>query len=119
MFSILRAHPYPFHNSVAQQLHVFLTQLHPTTSGAVLIARQAGLDTGMIDPGQPPYFVWADVLTLAASSGLSRQLVQTVYDRLHVNSPGRSFLAGLLDNRPTLTDDEPRAADGTPQFLRN
>jgi hypothetical protein len=116
---ILDALPYPHHQRDAQLLHVTLTQLHPTSQGAVLLAQQAGLDSGMIDPGQPPYFVWKAILEQAAAAGLTRHLVQLVQDRLNPNSPRRPFLAGLLANHPVVTDEEPRGADGEPRFLRD
>src|SRR5262245_15191160 len=119
MASILDAFPYPFHEPAAQRLHITLSQLHPTPKGAVLIAQQAGLDTGMIDAGQSPFFVWKDILDLAGRSGLTRGLVTQVHDRLNANNPRRPFLAGLLANKPAPTDDEPRGGDGEPNFIRD
>lgn len=119
MLSILDTFPYPYRERDAQQLHVTLSQLHPTPQGAILIASQAGLDGTLIDAGQPPFFVWKDVLGLAGRSGLTRQLVQLVHDKLNATNPRRPFLAGLLSGKPTPADDEPRADGGAPNFLRD
>ena len=116
---ILDVFPYPWHEVEAQQLHVTLSQLHPSPQGALLIAQEAGLDAGMINPAQPPFFVWKDILELAGRSGLTRALVTQVHDRLNANNPRRPFLAGLLADKPAPADDEPRGADGVPNFFRD
>ena len=99
MTSILDAFPYPLHVSAAQSLLNNLHTVYPDQHSAILIAQQAGLDTGTIDSGHGPRVFWKDLLYQAARDGLTRQLVQKAHDGLNTQSPVRSFLADLLANR--------------------
>lgn len=119
MPSILDALPYPFFEREAQELHLTLTQLHPTPQAAVSVAERAGVDVLYINRDQPPVYLWHDILQLAAQGGLTRDLVSTVRDLLNEKSPRRPFLDDLLANRPTPTEGEARHADGTPVFLKD
>src|ERR1700752_2056761 len=100
---------YPFHSPEAQYLHQVLTGLYPG-DGALLAARQAEIDTGMISPKQGPTLLWKDILDEASRAGQLRVLVQSVHDRLNDRSPVKPFLSDLLADRPTATPGEPRDA---------
>jgi hypothetical protein len=117
MASILEALPYPYHEPVAQELHLTLTQLHPNPQNALLFAAYAGLNTGMIFPQQAPFLVWKEILDAAAAGGALRALVQAVLDRLAPTSPARGFLQSLLSNQPVRVSGEPHGQDGEPRFL--
>jgi V8-like Glu-specific endopeptidase len=109
--------PFPWAQPLASPLHLTLTQLHPTAKAAMLLAALADLDITLVNPDQPPYFVWSDLLDLAGRQGLTRSLVQTVHDRLAATNPRRGFLADLLANQPAAADAEPRRGDGAPLFV--
>jgi hypothetical protein len=117
MPSLLDASPFPFDRPLAGSLHKALTQLHPTAKAALLLAAQAGLDPTQLNPDQPPYFVWSDLLALAGQQGLTRAVVRMVLDRLAPTSPAYGFLSDLLADRSPAADAEPRTASGGPAFL--
>jgi V8-like Glu-specific endopeptidase len=119
MVSILDSFPYPWHEPAAQQLHVTLSQLHPTSQAATLVAQKSGIDVSMIFAQQAPILVWREILDAAAAGGLTRQLVQGVRDLLNQNSPLRPHLEDLLADKPVPTEGEPRGADGAPSFFAN
>src|SRR3712207_6159029 len=106
MPSILDTFPYPWSAPEAQQLHLTLSQLHPSVQGALLIAQRTGINTLMIDAQQPVFLVWAQILDAAARDDLTRVLVQGVRDLLNQNNPRRSFLEDLLANKPLPTEGE-------------
>src|SRR5215216_3027871 len=118
MASILDEFKYPFERPEAQQLHRILSELHPPERARVM-ADMAGIDTTMIYFGEASFLVWAEILRSAAPHGLTRPLVELVLNRLSPNSPFHKFLQDLLANKPTETDAEPVAADGSPVFLKD
>jgi V8-like Glu-specific endopeptidase len=117
--SILDDFQYPFHKPEAQQLHRILTDLYPNPEMARLTASMSGLDTSMIYFGGAPFLVWAEILRSASPQGMTRALVEVVFNRLSPNSPVRKFLQDLLADQPTEIDAEPVAADGSPVFLKD
>ncbi len=117
MASILKTHPYPWHEPKAQLLHTNLMQVHPSGREAMFIAQTVGVNTGMIFFDQPPAFVWKDTLDQAAKEGLTQELVEEVHKRLNQRSPARKFFDDLLADRPVLTEGERRTADGAPLFI--
>jgi hypothetical protein len=119
MPSILDAFPFPFHEPAAQQLHLLLTELHSSPRGAMQIASLAGMDTYSIFPDQAASSLWFEILSQAGKSGQTRQLIQTVHDRLNAQNPKRRFLADLLADRPPPLDTEPRDSEGAPEFLHS
>ena len=117
MPSILDQIPYPWPDPTAQQLHLKLTNLHPTPQRAAMVAEKASIDVTYLNVGQAVVFVWHDILDLAAEGTLTRQLVTTVRDLLNANNSQRPFFDDLLaDVQPPL-DPEPRNPDGTPVFI--
>lgn len=119
MPSVLDVFPYPWFTPQAQQLHVRLTQIHPTAQSALMIAQAAGIDIGLINSQQASAFVWKELLDSAATHGLLRALVEQVYNRLGPNSPQRLYLAQLLADKTPPLDAEPRGPYGAPRFLRD
>ena len=112
MSALLDTAPFPWAEPLASMLHQTLGQLHPTAKAAGLLAAQAGLDVTLVNLDQPPFYVWSDLLTLAAQQGRTRDLVEKVHDRLLSTSPRRGFLAELLADRfpPIDADSEPGPA---------
>jgi Trypsin-like peptidase domain len=118
MSTLLDTSPFPWDRPLASPLHHALAQLHPTAKAAGLLAAQAGLDITQVNLDQPPFYVWSDLLDLAGRQGLTRPLVQTVYDRLAPTNPRRGFLADLLADQSAPADSDARpAAAPTPEFL--
>jgi hypothetical protein len=117
MTSILKAVPYPWSNPLAQELHIKLTQFYPTNKEAEGIAQKAQINTSLIFGQQAVFFMWKEILDLAATSGLTAELVKTAHDSLPLTSLGRPFFKSLLDNAPILTEGGPRGPDNAPQFL--
>lgn len=116
MSDLLDKSPFPWTHPLATTLHTTLTDLYPSGKGAGFVAAQAGLDTNQVNLDQAPTFVWMDLLALGGKQGQTRDLVQTVHDRLLPTAPKRAFLADLLADRTPPADPEPRAQDGTPSF---
>ena len=117
MTSVVDAHPYPFSEPDGQRLHLALCQLHPSGQRCLLLAKEAGLDGGMINPDQAPMLVWMEALEAAATAGATRVLVARALERLAPASPFRPFFERLLANRPVAISGEPRSPEGAPNFL--
>ena len=98
MSSILGQDPYPWVDPAAQQLHLVLTRLYPTQQQASRVAAQAGIDLAFLDGQQPPFWVWYDILELAANGGLTPNLVAKAHD-LSKEPKLRPFLDDLLSDR--------------------
>ena len=92
---ILDAFPYPWSWRVAQELHVVLCQLYPSAKGALFIAEKLGLPGYELNGDQSAFFVWKDVLEMAARAAALRGLAQLVRDQ-NPKSPLRKLLDALL-----------------------
>ena len=90
---------YPFHSPEAQYLHQVLTGLYPG-DGALLAARQAEIDTGMISPKQGPTLLWKDILDGASRAGQLRVLVQ--FEQEPVVQAGLTAGVFQLDGRKSV-----------------
>ena len=112
---ILDAAPFPWTSPQAQELHITLCQLYPTAKGALFIADKIGQPSYQLNGDQSPFFVWKDLLDMAANARLLRALVRQVRDQ-NPNNIVRKRLDDLLADRPLIVS-EPRAADGTPVFI--
>lgn len=119
MPSILDAFPYPWHEREAQQLHLTLSQSFPTAKAALDVAERAGIQRYQLNADQATVYVWKEVLDLAATSGITRQLVDEALILLAPRSPSRPFLEDLKVDRATIPDAEPRGLDGQPNFLKD
>lgn len=117
MAAILDTFPYPFHVDEAQQLHRKLSDKFPNVRDAVAIAQNAGVQTIFIDTQQSVYLVWKEILTQSANGGLTRKLIQQIFDALSPSDPYKPFFGTLLQDATPPTDNEPRNADGTAQFI--
>lgn len=106
MTSLLDEFTFPWHKRIAQELHLTLTQLHPTMQRALAIASEAGLDVTTFAE-QSPKLMWHAILSEAAVQGQLRALVQRAHDLLSPSSPKRPFLASLLNNELPPTDVAP------------
>jgi V8-like Glu-specific endopeptidase len=102
---------------VAQQLHITLSQLYPTSQAALFVAQRSDINTSLITLEQPPFYVWKDILDLAATSGTMRKLVEQVVALLPVRSPTHPFFDALLKNRTPRIEGELRDESGAPQFI--
>ena len=116
--SILDQTPFPFSKPEAQELHVTLTRLYPTSKTALMVAERAGVDPMFIDGQQPPVLVWHDILDNAAGGGLVGDLLTTVRDLQPEKSPARPLIEDLLAGRTPAVENEPRSADGSAVFMR-
>jgi hypothetical protein len=110
---------YPWHEPLAQQLHRTLVELYPTNQAAVLLAAEAGVDTGTIFQQQPVVFLWKEILDAAALGNLLPALVRRALDRLSPAHPSRPFLVALLAGETPAVSAEPRTPDGAPSFLHD
>lgn len=108
---------YPFHEPLARDLHLVLSQLYPASKAAMHAVRKTGADTGNIFPDQGPYPLWRDLLDELARQGMLRPLVQLAADEFP-RSPHHAFLANVLAGHKPARDPEPRSEDGTPDFRR-
>ena len=75
MSPILDRAPYPWDEPAALELHRTLYQMMPRSSRALVVASSVGIDTGLINPNQPAYDLWKDLLELSASSQKTRALI--------------------------------------------
>lgn len=119
MPSILDRFPYPWHERLAQELHVTLTDLYPSSAGALFMADKVGIARGTINTDQAPILIWREILNATAAAALSRDLVKLVRDATPRN-PKRPFLDALLAEAPAIAvDAEPRGQDAEPRFIRD
>lgn len=118
MTAVVDELPFPWARREARELHVTLGDLYPSAKGIMWVADAVGLNTMKIDPNQPPFFVWKDVLDLAARSGATRRLLELVLEQ-NERSPRVTFLTALLEEHaePIASDYQPRNADGVPDFI--
>lgn len=108
---------YPFHLSLARELHLALVQLYPTAKAAMFAGQQAGLEVYLVNGDQSPYLVWKDLLELAFNSGLLKALIKGAVSDFP-RAPKRPFLEALLAGTEPVIAREPRAQDGAPDFRR-
>jgi S1-C subfamily serine protease len=118
MTAILDQFPFPWHRQEARELHITLSQIYPTPKAAVWAAAATGIDTGMINPDQAPFFVWREVLEEAAGAALVRTLTAFVAQQ-NSRNPKTPFLNALLSETaaPVPGEYQPRDEDGAPQFV--
>lgn len=109
--------PYPFGDPVAQALLTALTQVHGTVAKALFAAQRAGLDTLELHAEQAPRYLWRDIVTLAASRGQLRRLVQTARDPLHDGHPYARLFDDVLAGHEPALEGEARTDNGEPAFL--
>jgi hypothetical protein len=114
--ALVDAFPYPWHLAEARELHVVLCRLYPTAKGALFVAQQAGIDFAFLNPDQPPYMVWKDVLDAGATARKNRPVVELAKS-LHTTNTNAGFLEALLQQRSPVSDSEPRGAFGAPAFI--
>lgn len=108
---------YPFSEPIAQELHLALCRLYPTSKAAMYMAGNVGLNTFTINPEQAPLFVWMDVLNAGAVAGRNRALVTLARDQ-QASSPLAPLLDAVLADAPVALDRQPRKPDGSPKFLK-
>jgi Trypsin-like peptidase domain len=116
MTPILDRAPYPWAEPAALELHRTLYQMMPRSSRALVVASSVGIDTGLINPDQPPFDLWKDLLELSASSQKTRALILKLRSDSGLIAAYPLFDL-LLEARAGFTDSEPSAPDGRPQFL--
>ncbi len=108
--------PYPWARRDAQDLHLALCEMYPTSKGAAFMAAKAGLNIAMLNVDQSAFLLWKDVLDTCAGAQKTRRLVELASEQ-NPDSPHRPFLDSLLQATPVPTDRQPRTADGAPVFL--
>jgi V8-like Glu-specific endopeptidase len=117
MASILDEFDYPWHKSLARELHANLYQLFDTGQQVKLLVKKAQMDAGTIFFEGRADVVWIATLEEAARTGQLRTLVEHARDSISANNPRRKFLEKLLAELPVPMEGEPRSADGAPNFL--
>jgi S1-C subfamily serine protease len=117
MSSILDAFPYPYHEPLARELHVKLSDLLINPQIAQFYAAAAKIDATMIYFYDPPFLVAKSMLDQAAKDGAVRKLVQSVIDRLSQTSPVRGFFEAVLAEQPMRISAEPRGENGEAKFI--
>lgn len=113
--SVLDTMPYPFHDAAARELHLVLAQLFPAANAALFAAESCGIPANRLNAAQPPFFLWKDILDLAAVRGRTRALVELAAAEFP-HSPRHAFLADLLAGAAPALAAEPRSRDGAPCF---
>jgi hypothetical protein len=117
MSAIVDAHPFPWADPVAQELHATLCDIYPTPKGAMFVAERGGIHPAFLNPDQYAFLLWKDVLDTGARSGKNRKVVEAARD-LNPTTPRRSFLDELLSAAAVVTvDRQSRGADGAPVFI--
>jgi Trypsin-like peptidase domain len=115
--SLLDELEYPWVDPLAQDLHRTLIALQPSGPPALLLAKQAGVQTVFIKEQLPVALLWKEILDHAASANVLPALVRQVLGLLGRDHPDRRFLQQLLDGGRPPISAEPRALDATPTFL--
>ena len=113
--SIFTSISYPWHEPDAMALFRTLYKVVPRPQRALQIAATAGLDTGLINPDQPPYDLWQQILEQSSPAMKLRALVEILMADPSV-AAARPLLESLLKNQPASVDREPAAGDGKPLF---
>lgn len=114
---VLDAHPFPFSDRDAQQLHLALCELYPSGRAASLLAKQTGLNDGSIFIDQAPMLAWMEILEQASLAGLTRALVKNASERLSPTSPYCGLFDRLLQNVSNSMRTETPTLDAVSQFL--
>lgn len=118
MTAVVDQFPYPWHERVAQELHVKLYRATPSAKEAMVVAGKAGLDTGTILAEQAPYLLWKDILEAGATAGLNRKILEVVRERMPDSSPLRPFYDSLLKDEAPALGSQPTTGDGAPVFAK-
>lgn len=108
---------YPLHFPEAQELHSRLVDSFPTNDEAFDIGMRSGLRRAQIPYRDTVYYQWLEILKLASSKELLRELVVTVKQFLHPGHSLATFIDGLLSGQPVISQNLPKAADGSPIFI--
>lgn len=119
MKALLDTFPFPFHLAEAQQLHLTICQVHPTVQSAIAMAERVGLPAYMIDPGQPVFYVWREILKETTNQGMLRTLVEEINARLNEMSPFKPFFNALIQNMQPIFGLEPVDNSGEPAFIKS
>ena len=114
MKPILDRFPYDWAAPEAQELHIALCEIYPTSKGAVFVALKCGIAAWELQADEVPLLLWKAILDLLAGRKGVRKLVTFVRDQ-NRESPRRTLLDDLLADKPVITT--PRDADGAPTFL--
>ena len=118
MASLVDSRVYPWARAEARELHIALCEIYPTPRAAMFIAASSGLPQAMLNPDQPAYLLWKDILEMAAVQNSTRTMVELVRDQNPRNAR-RALFEALLTSQPVPTDGQPRSADGSALFLRD
>ena len=116
MNAVLTKSPYPWVLPEARELHVALCEIYPSPKAALFVALKAGLNQAMLNPDQPAYLLWMDILSMSATTGKTAALVKEVASQ-NPTSPRRPFFDALINDQPIVRDSQPRTQDGDAIFL--
>jgi len=113
---VLTKSPYQWVLPEARELHVALCEIYPTPKAAMFAAVTAGLNPAFLNPDQPAYLLWMDILVMSATNGRTAALVKEVASQ-NPTSPRRPFFDSLVSGQSIVKDAQPRTAQGDAIFL--
>src|ERR1017187_7346101 len=106
---------YPWYEPDAMELFRTLYKVVPRPQRALQIAASAGMDTGMINPDQPPYDLWQQILEASSPAAKTKALLKKLREDPSL-AAAHPLLEALLTAQPAVVDREPSAANGQPAF---
>jgi hypothetical protein len=112
---ILDRFPYDWAAPEAQELHIALCEIYPTSKGAMFVALKCGIPAYELQSDQPPLLLWKEILDQLANRKKAVRELVTFVRAQNPESPRRKLLDDLLANKPVITT--PRDANGAPAFL--
>ena len=116
MTALVDTFPYPWPLREAQELHIALCELYPTSKGAMFVAQKAGLATYQLFADQASFLLWKDILDAASTAHRLRPVLEAARDQ-NPSNPRRPFFDALLAAEAVALDAQPRGQDGAPSFL--
>jgi hypothetical protein len=121
MTALVDEFPFPWHRHEAQELHAVLCEIYPTPKGILWAANAAAINTAMIFTEQAAFYLWTEVLDMAAGARRNRDLV-TLVEKHNDRNPKAAFLRALLAEAAGAADAvpgeyQPRGQDGAPSFI--
>jgi len=106
---------YPYHDPLARELHLALAQLYPSARAALHAAARIGIENFHLQAEQSPFFLWKEILDMAAPRGALRRLVELAAQDFPGGTRRRFFDALITGASPALAA-EPRDENGAPAF---
>jgi S1-C subfamily serine protease len=113
---LIQCAPYPWHRPDAQELHLALVSAFPAEPAALYLAAKIGIQSFHLALGQPVFYLWRDILDMAAGAKLLQPIVSEARADRRAAAFYPTFDAVLAAKTPVVST-EPRAPDGSAQFM--